>query len=411
MRILIAEEALQSGKGHWPSYIGDIAAGLRAMGDEVDVLVHRQATATVLERVGGTPWFSRNSYAPDAPSGGKAGLQHSWIFYCEMRAWLKKSDAYDHVLVLTMRIQHLMGLALLLRRLPKAARRTHFVMLFVQGFGEYVGPGQLRAFPATPTTRMARICFRSMRQAVAKGRLSIVAETMGMRAELERLSGSVAVYLPHAVEFPVVQSRSHAAAVDAASQAGSSPALPVKRRWRIGCPGFARYEKGSDLLYAAACQLIDSGAADNVEIVMQWPEPFALPDGTMLEPQAPHRDHPALCWVNDNLDTQRYLDLMASFDAVILPYRLESYQLRVSRVAIEAAIMGKPLIYMQDTWTEEVADAAGCGVAIANESVAAICAALNEFIATAENLCSHAGRNADAVRQHYSVATFRQGLQ
>ena len=60
MRILITEEALQNGSGHWPSYIGDISSGFRALGDKVDVAVHRHATEGVISRVGGTPWFSRN---------------------------------------------------------------------------------------------------------------------------------------------------------------------------------------------------------------------------------------------------------------------------------------------------------------------------------------------------------------
>jgi hypothetical protein len=48
MRILIVEEGLKTGAGHWPVYIGGIASELRKAGDEVDVLVHRDATVRVL---------------------------------------------------------------------------------------------------------------------------------------------------------------------------------------------------------------------------------------------------------------------------------------------------------------------------------------------------------------------------
>jgi hypothetical protein len=75
VRILITEEALQNGNGHWPSYIGGIAEGLRIAGDDVDVLVHRNATDAVIDQVGGTRWFSRNCWHDKASQGGLGGVR------------------------------------------------------------------------------------------------------------------------------------------------------------------------------------------------------------------------------------------------------------------------------------------------------------------------------------------------
>ena len=108
MRILIVEEALETGAGHWPHYIGGLAAGFRAAGDEVDVLVHRKATEAVVEQVGGTRWLRRNCWLDSRSQGRVGGLQHSWFFYRDVLSWLGQQEPpYDWILMLTMRHQHL----------------------------------------------------------------------------------------------------------------------------------------------------------------------------------------------------------------------------------------------------------------------------------------------------------------
>ncbi|MFW5882765.1 MAG: hypothetical protein ACOCVG_00190, partial [Verrucomicrobiota bacterium] len=161
MRILIVEEALQRGNGHWPGYIGGIVAALRASGDDVDVLMHREAAPELVESLGGTPWLSRNCWEDAASQGGLGGLRHNLGMEKELKVWLREQEPYDWVFALTMRLQHLLAFGCLSRwrGLPQS---TRFLLLFVQGFGRYQGRGQPLAFPRNPSTLLARFCFRML---------------------------------------------------------------------------------------------------------------------------------------------------------------------------------------------------------------------------------------------------------
>jgi hypothetical protein len=260
LRILITEEALETGNGHWPSYIGGIAEGFRSAGDDVEVLVHRKATDAVVTQVGGTRWFSRNCWHDKASQGGLGGVRHNLRFRRELAGWLDTHERYDWVCALTMRLQHLLAFALLARRQkkfsvfsgsdfrkqssnprpstpgplkaqpsllgldsplaldarpstlgPLKAQPTllgldpsdppRFLLLFVQGFGRYAGHGKPTVFPVTASTLLARFCFWLMRGVVKKGTVVLAAETKGMQDELQRFTGLQVRLFPHPVQI------------------------------------------------------------------------------------------------------------------------------------------------------------------------------------------------------------------
>ncbi len=397
MRILITEEALETGKGHWPSYIGDLAAGFRAAGDEVTVLTHRRASAAVLERVGGTPWYSRNCWLDRRSQGKVGGLLHNWHFYRETVKHLRAARPYDRVLALTMRLQHLLAFAALVRSSAIPAS-TRFVLLFVQGFGVYAGPGRVTVFPGGVATRLARAAFRRMAPAVKAGRVVLAAETGGMRDELKRFTGLPAVLFPHPVHLPGED-----------DQTGSAETME-SGVLTVTCPGFARHEKGSDLLQEAILRILDGPLRRRFRFILQWPEPFDLPDGRNLAPDPRLVSDQQVEWRNESLDVEAYAALLRRSDFVILPYRAGSYHQRLSRVAIEAAGAGIPLIYSADTWTGEVAALTGAGVRIAVESAEQIVTALVEVSERAEELKETARRHARKVREFHSTAMFRKLL-
>ena len=394
MRVLIAEEALQSGAGHWPNYIGGLRTAFREAGDDVDVAVHRGAGEALCAQVGGTPWFSRNCWVDTRSQGAFGGLRHNFVYRRELKRWLEgTTEPFDWVLALTVRPQHLLALARLGRD-TRALRGSRLLLLFVQGFGRYNGPEQPVCFPSSPTNRMARFCFRLLTPAVREGRVVLAAETDGMRRELEEFSGLPVKLFPHPVPPPDEPPP---------PAAGSSPFL-------LTAPGFARHEKGSDLLRAAIEELLGAGEADGVEFVLQWPEPFSLPDGSPLGPGETLVSDPRVRLVNDNLDPVAYEKLIAASGAVLLPYRRESYHNRLSRVAIEAAGRGKPLIYTTGTWTEEVAAIAGTGVPVREESARALVEAIREALARRHELEAQARAGAAAVASFHTAATFRRHL-
>lgn len=394
MRILITEEALQGGAGHWPSYIGDIAAGLRSLGDEVDVAVHRDATEKVLARVGGIPWFSRNCWVDTKSQGALGGIRHNLVFCKELASWLKQHDPYDWVCAFTMRLQHMLAFSFLARS-PFIHKKTRFFLLFVQGFGRYNGYGSPTEFPNTLSTKLARFCFWLMTGSVRSGRVVLAAETKGMQDELQRFTGLPVQLAPHPVEF----------------QLSREPSTIVPRLstqpLTITCPGFARHEKGTDLFQEAIRILLARPDADRFRFILQWPEPFAMPDGTMLGPDPALLSDPRVEFLNQNLSSAEYGSLMGRTDLIVLPYRRSSYHHRVSRVAIEAAGHGIPIIYTGGTWSEEVAELAGSGMPISGDSANEVAEAIFHASKKFSELKKSAKEGASRVIQYQSVQTLR----
>lgn len=394
MKLLILEEALQGGEGHWPSYIGTIAAGLRSAGDEVEVLVHRQASPEVISAVGGTPWLSRNCWTDQRRQGAIGGLRHNLRFAREVNAWLNSHTPPDWVCSLTVRQQHLLALTWLATR-PQQRPTPRFLLLFVQGFGTTTGAGEPTTFAATPANRLARWCFLRLGPAVRSGAVVLAAETAAMQAELRRFSGLPVALFPHPVPDAPAPG-----AIDR-REAG---------RITITCPGFARHEKGNDLLQEACLLLRGDRRAERLHVVCQWPAPFTLPNGTALLPDRELVASGRYELLNQSLDAAAYAALLARTDLVILPYRRLSYHNRVSRVAIEAAVRGLPLIHTRGTWSEELASAAGGGLPIAAETAKAVAEALLQALEHAPTLQQAAKAGAAAIAAHHSAAGFRRTL-
>jgi glycosyltransferase involved in cell wall biosynthesis len=135
-----------------------------------------------------------------------------------------------------------------------------------------------------------------------------------------------------------------------------------------------------------------------------------MPDGTLLKPDSDFAGDPSVLLINQNLDPATYARVIESSDLIVLPYRASSYQLRVSRVAIEAAIAGKPILYPKGTWIGEVAELAGCGVAIDTETPQALVEALETATGRIAELREKAGAGSAAVKGYYSVGNFRNML-
>jgi glycosyltransferase involved in cell wall biosynthesis len=398
--ILIVEEALESGNGHWPLYIGDLAAAFRKAGDHVDVLVHRHADPELVRGLQATPWLSRSCWSEPSRQGGLGGLRHALRYGHELHRWLQRATEPAWVCALTMRLQHLLAFSLLCRW-PWHHSGHRYLLLFVQGFGVYQGPGLPVLFPPGASTRLARWCFKRLAPAVAAGRLVLAAETPAMQAELECFSRLPVRLFPHPVALSTEPSNRSSC---------RAPSPSNGRPITITCPGFARYEKGNDLLQDACRLLFAAEPSLNLRVVSQWPDPFNLPDGSQAMPAADLLADGRYQLINHSLDRQAYAALLVCSDMIVLPYRRSSYHNRVSRVAIEAALQGIPLVYMCGTWIEEVVEITGAGVAIAEETPAAIYNALRFALDRLPELRYSAKRAIQQVAETYSASRFRQLL-
>jgi hypothetical protein len=402
LNILILEEALQSGSGHWPVYIGDLVAAFRQAGDQVDVLVHRHADPALVNDLQATPWLSHNCWIETNRQGGLSGLRHALRYGREVRGWLKLAPHPDWVCALTMRLQHLLAFAIICRR-PWHHGQQRYLLLFVQGFGVYQGEGLPVRFPPGPSTQLARWCFKQIAPAVRSGRVVLAAETRAMQAELINFCQLPVHLFPHPVSPAAPESPS---SIQEHFEYSDQPNVIT-----ITCPGFARYEKGNDLLQDACRQLFTLLPRLQVQVISQWPHPFSMPDGTiaMADPAliADGRYH----LINTALDRNSYSALLAKSDLIVLPYRRSSYHNRVSRVAIEAALHGVPLVYMSGTWIEEVVELTSAGVPIPSETAEAVATALHTGITQLPILQTQAYQAKAKVINFYSADQFRQLLR
>jgi glycosyltransferase involved in cell wall biosynthesis len=219
----------------------------------------------------------------------------------------------------------------------------------------------------------------------------LAAETEGMKKELEEFTKLPIELFPHPIE----------------AQNPSRNTRALSDPITVSCPGFARHEKGSDLLLSAMERLNSEGTLDRFHFILQWPEPFLLPDGTKLKPDKEFENSDNITFYNESLDAEAYNTWLSQTDFVILPYRKSSYYNRLSRVAIEAGARGIPLIYTDGTWTEEVAALVECGVKIDGESPAELVKALNHAYEDAKKFKDRAAAGAERVKQYHSCENFR----
>jgi hypothetical protein len=528
MRILIVEEALRLGNGHWPRYVADLAAGFRAERDKVDVLGHREANdkvKTVLPDV--VPWLSRDCRVDRRSQGLFGGIRHNLTLKRELEAWLKGREPYDWILSLSSRPKHLLAFGMLHR--AKYCAKSRFLLLFVISPGQQDNAGNFRL---SASNLFAKLCFALLQPAVCRGQVVIAAETEGMRAEIEKFSGLGTILFPHPVEAsqtPKIEGTTKntnihergeevsttdyadghgsGAGLGSATQAGaefsnpsaselardsentllirsavgpaSSPATSHSLlatapkalaldagRWALDspakplvvvAPGLARYEKGSDIFQEAIKLILSNEVASgelrvtsaqnqsaaglfepvtnyslpataalptcvprdpffvpalarSVKFVMQWPEDFDLPDGRRCAPNPDLLKDERVEFSKDLLTGDAYWDFLQRADVIVLPYQSKSYRARVSRVAIEAAILCKPMVYTKKTWISEVVAMGGAGVAIAEETPQSLAEALQMAVGDLDTLQSEAERGVARVRNFYSVSSFHHLL-
>jgi len=238
-----------------------------------------------------------------------------------------------------------------------------------------------------------------MSPAVRSGRIVIAAETKGMQNELQRFTGLPVSLSPHPVEFR------------RPSDTLTSVSLGQRHPLTVTCPGFARHEKGSDLLQGAIRILFASQHRCKFRFVLQWPKPFEMPDQKLMGPSLELLSDKRVEFLNRNLSPEEYTQLLDRTDLIVLPYRRCSYHHRVSRVAIEAAGHGIPIIYTEGTWAEEVASLADCGISIHSESAEEVATAILNASERVNELRFRARAGAFKVSNYHSVATFAKMLR
>lgn len=393
MRILIIEEALQENRGHWPAYIGTLARALRKMGDEVDILAHKDCSDSLTKELGATAFLSVNCWTESECQGPLGGLRHSQMYRNDVLAWLNSHPAYDWVFVLTARLQHLLAWARIASGVL-SNNQTRLLMLFVQGFGRLGGGPNRIYYPSTLSNKIARTCFHLLGKSIREGEVVLAAETMAMQKELSTFCREAVHLFPHPVEVPKTES--------------ASP--KEDGRIVVCCPGFARHEKGSALLEEAIMEALKRSNLSRLHFVLQWNGTFTLPDGRKVGASDDLSNHPRVTLQRGNLNQSDFLQMITSSDGVLLPYREEAYYNRLSRIAIESSMLGRPILYTRGTALGELAKLNSGSLQMESVSVEGILDALHRFVRLEKHLKEAAMNHADAVKEYHSVEFFRRCL-
>jgi hypothetical protein len=178
----------------------------------------------------------------------------------------------------------------------------------------------------------------------------------------------------------------------------------------FGCMGPARFEKGIDLLQAAAMRFFAERPQARVEFVIQWNQPIYNTNGSVYQPSPWLTSDPRVRLITGALDSAAYDAEIRSIDCMVLPYRRESYFARISGVAVEAVTSGIPLVFTENTWMADLVESVGAGVSMRNNDIDSLHAALNAAYDQRHRLTETALSRVPAARRAHAGERFVEQL-
>lgn len=389
-RILIVEESLKSRQGHWFQFAYALKIAEREAGCSVEIAASSKAGDEVLSVLGAKPVLSRSRIDRGRASRwpGVRNLvfvAHNWVVYRELLRFLRSNEPFDIVFFPTASHYHLFAVWLLQRFHPRLMQRA--AVFFVQQPTSWPpGTDGPRPDKIAGVLRQQLALLRSLHR---RGRTVFAVETSRARKEFEDLARIKVGLWPHPVAMTPAPS---------APMSGS----PVV----FGSFGFARHEKGSDLIAAALDRMLHDERFSGCRFVVQWGTNFLMPDGSTAVLADHIRSHPRVRVIDEPLDEASYLRELHGVSALLLPYRKSSYYGRLSRISIEAAAAGIPMIATPGTHLEEVIRDQGSGIVIADESVDALVAGASEYLARVSELHEIARQRAPAAADTNSARRF-----
>jgi glycosyltransferase involved in cell wall biosynthesis len=394
MRWLIVEDSLESREGHWFEYLKGFHQELSALGDQVELLVSKQAKPFIQEHLGGLPVLPESVYLKmsDGSSISRRYARvpvHAWQTHRAIKKYIRQNNNFDVIFVPTVLIHHLLGWTWLIKRILKKSPLR--VLLFFPNT-----PVQLDlkthepSWLSAPTAKLFHWLIRSLQNEVKQGRVILGVETHPMRAALLRLTNVPFTHLPHPVTL-------------GSGVKGQRSEVGPPSTITVGSYGSARHEKGSDLLVAAVnefcCRHPDSRARFVLQCVGGDAEQWKI-----------LQDNPKVRLISGFFADGEYARQLQETDVLLLPYRRSSYALRVSRVMIEAMVHGIPVVATRGTTLAEQAEQFGAAVLCEDENVESLVAAIETVERDYELLAAKSRERQALACRHFSVNQFRKIL-
>lgn len=395
LRALVVEENLRSRKGHQFQYAYALANS-KSAGERlrIEFAVHRNAEYEVLSTFHAHPVFHRSrlekNWFHQMPGFRYISfLLHNFAVFRALARHLRMSNGYDYIIFPTASFHHILAAYFLQILFPEKA--TRIVLFFVTQCT--VWPDGLSAPVFELTSKLLSAELRLLRPFVRQKRTVLAVETSCAQHEYQKLSGLPVGLWPHPVTTKSITRCKNT----------SSPIV-------FGSLGFARHEKGSDLLAKAIEHCLDEALFSDTRFVLQWGEDFIGADGIRVSLSDRVRSDPRVTAIDSPLDEKAYSELLDSISVLILPYRRSSYYGRLSRVSVEAACHGIPMIVTPETHLAHVVADMGAGLLMDKENVESLVVAMIRYLGCALECTEQASLRVPRARTYYSPENFLQTM-
>lgn len=398
MKVLIVEEALKTLHGHWFQYISDIVNGGREAGHQIEVAVHKEACQEILKSLPCRPILTNSVFEKDASPAGILGglkrvLAHNRSLYRDLSALLSAGNSYDVIIATTTRVDHLLAYEALHSRFRHRSG-LYWVMIFVDAVGTY--SPDYSSIQFSKKSLPLKLAMKLSRFLSDSDRFCMFTESKGLARRFEKFSGVKFSLVPHVTHLPTLK----AFREEWRSAASSAPQPRI-----LGTYGFTRFDKGLDVLQSAIKLLLLRKQPD-IRFVLQWTGDYYLPDGTYVHKDPALEVSPLVQYIPAFSGSDEYYKWIARTDIMVLPYRKDFYFDRLSRVAIDAALAGMPLVYPAGTWLEWFVEQHAAGVAFQPDKASTLADAIQEVLANYRELKARAEARKQSISEVFSARSF-----
>lgn len=396
-RLLVVEEALKNRTGHWYEYNKAVVLGSRRAGVETTLLAHRDVDPELTRELGAKPFFPvtcwDGGYFHPSPLRRYAGIgKHNASIYRMLNRFIAAEGPFDCAFAPTVTIFHLFAWLWLARRHLHRGSLKRIVLLTRNSAAAAVDSNGVATF-----RRSTQILGWVLKRLAAVDGVCLCTDSTRLADEYRQLAGVEMATFPHPTEIP------------------ASARLPKARTDDtvvFACLGPARWEKGTDLVIEAARLLSERDLPRPARIQIQPHLPIVTPDGSSFDPADSGFRAPTveLEILGSNLSSEAYAALLRESDCVVMPYRRQSYYARISGVAVEAMLYGKPVIYTKNTWMSDAIQRFGAGVGFEDESAQSLADAMERTIRERDRLATEAFEKRTAAESYYSIENFLASL-
>lgn len=139
-----------------------------------------------------------------------------------------------------------------------------------------------------------------------------------------------------------------------------TPNEPASGRIRVVFPGGARAEKG----FVLSCETVDI-LRDDAAISLALRARLDKVSGLALHQAFAALDTTGIEIIDQDLSDDEFIDMIREADIVVIPYHAEAFRRRTSGILVDAMLLGKPVVVLEDTWLADIVGAEGIGLCVA----------------------------------------------